>query len=67
MYDPDREARDSYDRNDRDNTVIQHAREKLLRLPEAMETEPGRELAAERAAFVREFVERFEAEWRGDL
>ncbi|WP_436929145.1 HD domain-containing protein [Halosimplex halobium] len=67
MYDPGREARDSYDRNDRDNTVIQHAREKLLRLPEAMETEPGRELAAERAAFVREFVERFEGEWRGDL
>ncbi|QLH83291.1 HD domain-containing protein [Halosimplex pelagicum] len=67
MHDPDREVRDSYDRGDRDNTVVQHAREKLLRLPEAMETDAGRELAAERAAFVETFVDRFEAEWRGDL
>lgn len=66
LYDPDREVRDTYDRANRDNTVIQHAREKLLRLPETMETELGRELAAERAAFVEQFVERFEAEWRGD-
>jgi len=66
MYDPDRMVRDTYDRSDRENTVIQHAREKLLRLPEAMETEAGRDLAAERAAFVEAFVERFEAEWQGE-
>ncbi|WP_459193772.1 HD domain-containing protein [Halosimplex sp. J119] len=66
MYDPDREVRETYDRSGRDNTVIQHAREKLLRLPDAMETDAGRELAAERASFVEEFVERFEAEWRGE-
>lgn len=66
MYDTERGVRDTYDRSDRDNTVIQHAREKLLRLPDAMETEAGRELATERAAFVETFVERFEAEWHGD-
>ena len=67
MYDPERVVRDTYDRSDRENTVIQHAREKLLRLPDAMETEAGRDLAAERVAFVEEFVERFEAEWQGEL
>ncbi|WP_123533784.1 HD domain-containing protein [Halosimplex salinum] len=66
MHDPERAVRETYDRSDRDNTVIQHVREKLLRLPDAMETEAGRDLAAERAAFVETFVERFEAEWRGE-
>ncbi|MFB6150167.1 MAG: HD domain-containing protein [Haloarculaceae archaeon] len=66
MYDPEREYGDSYDRTDWDNTVVQHVHEKLLRLPDAMETDAGRDLAADRAAFVERFVEQFEAEWRGD-
>lgn len=65
LYDPERDVRASYDRTDRDNTVIQHLQEKILRLPDAMETDTGRELANERAAFVEQFVERFLAEWRG--
>lgn len=67
MYDPDRAVRETYDRDDRDNTVVQHAREKLLRLPDAMETDLGRELAADRATVLESFVDRFEAEWCGDL
>lgn len=66
LYDPDRAIDDSYDRAKRDNAVIQHMHEKLLRLPGAMETETGRALAADRAAFVETFVETFEAEWRGE-
>lgn len=66
LYDPDRDPADTYDRADRDKSVIQHAEEKLLRLPDAMETATGRELAAERVAFVERFVDRFKAEWEGD-
>lgn len=67
LYDPDREIDATYDREKRDNTVIQHFHEKLLRLPAAIETETGRAIADERAAFVETFAERFEAEWRGEL
>lgn len=66
LYDPDREVDDAYDRENRDNTVIQHVHEKLLRLPDAMETDTGRVLAADRAAFIKRFVEQFEAEWCGE-
>lgn len=66
LYDPDRTIGETYDRTKRDNTVLQHMHEKLLRLPDAMETETGRALATERAAFVEQFVEAFEAEWRGE-
>lgn len=66
LYDPDDEAADTYDRAKRDKTIVQHLREKILRLPEAMETGTGRELAADRATFVESFVERIEAEHRGD-
>lgn len=66
IHDPDRVAADTYDRTKRDNTVVQHLQEKVLRLPEAMETDAGRDLAAERAAFVERFVDRLHAEWVGE-
>lgn len=66
LYDPESEIAENYDREKWDDTVIQHAHEKLLRLPAAMETEAGRKLAEERADFVEDFVAQFEAEWRGE-
>ena len=43
-----------------------HFEDKLLRLPGEMHTEPARELAEERAAFLEWFRERFIAEWHGE-
>ncbi|RQG95247.1 HD domain-containing protein [Natrarchaeobius chitinivorans] len=43
-----------------------HLHEKILDLPERMYTDPGRELALERARFVREFADRLEAEVAGE-
>ncbi|WP_158058362.1 HD domain-containing protein [Halorussus halophilus] len=47
-------------------TQLNHIDKKILDLPERMYTDAGRELAAERAAYVTEFVERFEREVAGD-
>lgn len=53
------------DANVRD-TQYDHIHEKILELPERMYTEPGRELAADRVAFVREYVRRFDDEVAGE-
>ena len=45
---------------------LYHFEDKLLRLREEMHTEPARELAAERHAFLEEFHERFRREWHGE-
>lgn len=45
---------------------IYHFEDKLFHLLDEMNTEPARELAAERHAFLEEFRERFLAEWHGD-
>lgn len=66
MYDPTDGPQETYQRDGTGGSVVRHVHEKLLRLPDAMETETGREIAADRAAFVESFVERFEAEWRGE-
>ncbi|WP_254521927.1 HD domain-containing protein [Natrinema caseinilyticum] len=47
-------------------TQRDHFYEKILDLPERMYTDPGRDLAADRAAFVRRYLERFDAEVAGD-
>jgi uncharacterized protein len=44
-----------------------HIYKKILDLPERMYTDVGCEVAAERAAFVREYVERFDAEATGEM
>lgn len=44
-----------------------HVHDKLLKLRDEMNTAPGRELATERHDFLEQFVDRFEAEWYGEL
>ncbi len=51
---------------DAPGSTYHHVHSKLLRLHENMNTETGREIAAERHAFLEEFAERFEAEWYGE-
>ncbi|MFB6295779.1 MAG: HD domain-containing protein [Halobacteriales archaeon] len=45
---------------------LYHFEDKLLRLRGELHTEPARELATERHAFLETFYERFRAEWRGE-
>ncbi|MFC4553326.1 MULTISPECIES: HD domain-containing protein [Halorussus] len=47
-------------------TQFNHIHKKLLDLPDRMYTDVGRELAAGRAEYVREFADRFEREVAGD-
>ena len=54
------------DSTDAGRTQFNHLHEKLLDLPERMYTGAGRELAEERADFVRTFARRFEAEVDGE-
>jgi uncharacterized protein len=56
LWDPDGEV----------YSQLYHFEDKLLRLPGEMHTEPARELAEERAAFLERFRERFIAEWHGE-
>ncbi|USZ66668.1 HD domain-containing protein [Halorussus salilacus] len=48
-------------------TQFNHFHKKILRLPDRMYTEAGRELAEERRAFVVEFLDRFEREVGGEV
>jgi len=72
MWDTDRSLPDgAYEKavgvdDDAPGSTFHHVHAKLLRLHENMNTETGREIAAERHAFLEEFVERFEAEWYGE-
>jgi uncharacterized protein len=65
IHDPDL----SPDGDDSDGgaTQLDHLHEKLLSLRDRMYTEAGRELAAERHAYVAEFAARFEREAAGEL
>lgn len=71
LWRPDRDGGPvgSYEKLGRgdDASTMRHVREKLLRLRGTMNTETGREIAAERHAYLEGFVERFEREWRGEL
>lgn len=48
------------------STTVNHFYEKLFLIKDAMNTESGRRAAAERDAFMHEFLDRFLAEWDGD-
>ncbi len=45
------------------STAINHFHEKLLRLPELMQTGCGKTLAIKRAAYLKNFLEHFYQEW----
>ncbi|WP_339105189.1 HD domain-containing protein [Haloterrigena salinisoli] len=47
-------------------TQYNHLSKKLLKLPERMYTDVGRELATDRAEFVRDYVAQFDAELTGE-
>lgn len=47
--------------------TLNHFYEKLFLLKDRMNTETGRKLAQERHQFMREYIERFLAEWDGNL
>ncbi len=48
------------------STTINHFYEKLLLLKDRLQTPTGRKMAAERHAFMQQFLDRFHLEWRGE-
>ena len=70
MYDPERPPRENMTakeyRRSR-STTVNHFYEKLFLLRGMMNTETARELAREREAFMREFLDRFRGEWDGKI
>ncbi|WP_425615019.1 HD domain-containing protein [Anatilimnocola sp. NA78] len=69
MYDPavpptPHDSFGSYKKNT--GPTINHFYEKLLLLKDRMNTNVGRQLAAERHRFMEQFLEQFFAEWKGE-
>ncbi|ERH08622.1 MAG: putative HD superfamily hydrolase [halophilic archaeon J07HX64] len=54
-----------WDPDGREYSQLYHFEDKLLRLPDELHTEPARNLAADRLAFLERFRERFLDEWHG--
>jgi uncharacterized protein len=68
MYDPEHppELHATFaDYKAKSGPTINHFYEKLLLLKDRMQTATGRRLAAERHAFMEQFLERFLSEWNG--
>lgn len=70
LYDPDYEAqdfatRDAYVTNDKGSS-LHHFDEKLLKLKDLLNTDTAKKLAKNRDDYMREFKERFLAEWNGE-
>jgi len=66
IYDPDMPIMDIYDGSK--TCAINHLYEKSLRItPESFKTPKAQEIAKGRYDFVKEFVDRFVKEWRGEL
>jgi len=69
MHDPTLppQPHDSFDAyKNTKGTTINHFYEKLLLLKDRLQTPTGRKLAAERHAFMQQFLDRFHLEWRGE-
>ncbi len=69
MHDPElppRLAMDAQSYRNGKSTSVNHFHEKLFKLKDRMNTRLGRELAEERHAYMRTFLERFQVEWRGE-
>ena len=56
--------RDEYDKQNMDDSTIQHFYDKLLSLKDNMNTDTAQQKAEERHQFMEEFVERFKEEWK---
>ncbi|MBZ6495157.1 HD domain-containing protein [Natrinema longum] len=64
IHDPTRSI--EADDTDAGATQYNHFHKKILDLPERMYTDPGRDLAVDRAAFVRQYLDRFDGELSGE-
>ena len=68
MYDPNILPAKEYPSKDSGKTSLNHFKEKILHIkPETFKTELARQIAKSRYQYVRDFVKRFEKEWRGEL
>lgn len=68
MHDPKIPPKETYDGKDNGTTTINHFHEKLLKItPNKFNTSRAKELAKGKYDFMKEFVDRFEKEWRGEL
>lgn len=68
LYDPEIKPADFKDTDDyrkNETHTINHFYEKLLKLKELMNTKTGKELAAKREKFTKDFLKHFYAEWEG--
>jgi uncharacterized protein len=67
LHDPSIKADEEYNVKTKAKTSINHFYEKILKIkPETFKTKLAQEIAKERYAYVKEFVERFEKEWKGE-
>lgn len=69
MHDPESPPRLSMSEEEyrrREGTAINHFYEKLLRLPELLNTDPARKIAEHRMAVMEDFLEEFAGEWDGE-
>lgn len=65
MYDPKKVPDKEY--RGQETTAINHFYEKIFKLkPKTFKTKAAREIAKERYAFIREYVNRFLKEWNGE-
>jgi len=66
LYEPEREPEEDY--HGQETNAINHFYEKIFKIePETFKTKKAKEIAKERYAFVKEYVERFIKEWKGEL
>lgn len=60
-------GRQHFDESEKDSSTIHHFYSKLLRLKDNMNTIAGKEMAKERDAFMRQFLDHFFKEWSGEI
>jgi uncharacterized protein len=70
IHDPKRNVRKNLTSDDlkfkkKEGTSFNYFYEKILHLPQMMNTATAREIAASRAQFIENFLEEFKAEWEG--